>query len=369
MVAKIRNLSLVLTKQMKERKPIRIKFIGDVSFNHRYVALLESGQNPFEAVEPLLQDADLVVGNLECLAQGTAQNKHKIPRIYTSARALRALQHLNLKLVSLATNHVYDNLRDGFTNTLAQLDAMNVAHLGAALHQEEAAQPFIFEKDGCRIGFLNYVHQDTNPKLPAQASVHPNMYHLPTILAAIGALKTSVDKVVLLLHWGGKCDYGYFPHRQQIDHAKQMVDAGAHAIIGHHSHTFQTHMVYKGAPIYFSLGNFCFDDIVMDQHVFPVRESGRKGGVLALAFYPTRTTHQVLPFRQHNLRLQPDATLHAEFKRWQRLFTLVRNLPGAYAFYYYFLKRWEPVHFHAQQHNIPVWRVAFQKVKRIFGRA
>ena len=352
---------------MQAKKPIRIKFIGDVSFNDRYLPLLESGENPFEAVLPLLQDADLIVGNLECLAEGAAQNEKKVPRIRTSARALEALKDLKLGLVSLATNHVYDNLEEGFQNTVQKLDEIEVSHLGASLNKEEASKPFVFEKNGTKIGFLNYVHEDTNPKMPVDAKVYANLYDLPKILADVKSLKSEVDKVVLLLHWGGKCDYGYLPHQEQVNHAKQMVDAGADAIIGHHTHTFQSHLIYKNAPIYFGLGNFCFDDIVMGANVFRIRESGRKSGVVELMFSESETNHSVSPFRLNGLIPTPESNLATEFEKWQSRFGLIRNIPGGYALYYYLLKRWEPVHFHAEQNNTTMTGVAVQKVKRIFG--
>jgi hypothetical protein len=353
---------------MAGTQPIRIRFIGDVSFNDRYIPLLESGENPFSAIAPLLQDADLVVGNLECLAEGTAQNEAKIPRIHTSVRALEALKHLHLGLVSLATNHVYDNLEQGFENTVRKLSDLGIAHVGASLNQQEAAKPYIFEKNGLKIGFLNYVHDDTNPKLPANANVHPNMYHLPKILADIRSLKAEADNVVVLLHWGGKCDYGYFPHEEQIEHAKQMVNAGANAIVGHHTHTFQAHLVHRNAPIYFSLGNACFDDIVMGKNVFRIRESGRKGGVLELEFFTDgKVGHQVHPFRLEGLTPTPDVSLKAQLAKWQRRFNLMRNLPGGYSVYYYLLMRWEPVHFHAQQHNMTMFGVAIRKLRRSVG--
>lgn len=346
---------------------MRIRFVGDISFNNRYIDSLESGAEPFKQIAPVLQDADLAVGNLECLTEGSAENETKVPRIRTSVKALNALKNLHLGLVSLATNHVYDNLEEGFHNTVKKLDELGIAHLGASLEANNAVKPFVFEKNGLKIGFLNYVHEDTNPKMPAEGKVYPNMYDLPEILDDIRSLKSEVDKVVLLLHWGGKCDYGYFPHKEQIDHAKQMVDAGADAIIGHHTHTFQSHLVYKNAPIYFSLGNFCFDDIVNGKNVWPIRKSGRKSGVLELKFSNDKTEHRVFPFRLDGLEVKPDDLLKSEFAKWQRRFNLIRNLPGGYSLYYYLLKRWEPVHFHAEQQNMTMVEVAVQKVKRVLG--
>lgn len=352
---------------MASRPPIRIKFIGDVSFNNNYIPLLESGGKPFEAMKSVLKDADLVVGNLECLAEGIAQNVKKVPRIHTSVKALEALKDLNLGLVSLATNHVYDNLEEGFQNTINKLDELEVNHLGASLMKETASMPFVFEKNGWKIGFLNYVHEDTNPKMPTDANVYPKMYDLPKILEDIRSLKATVDKVVLLLHWGGKCDYGYLPHQEQIEQAKRMIDAGASAIIGHHTHTFQSHLVYKNAPIYFSLGNFCFDDIVMGKSTFRVRGSGRKSGVLELVFTEDGVADSILPFRINGLNVEPDPTLKSDFEKWNRRFWLARSIPIVYSFYYYLLQRWEPVHFHAELNNTSMAGVAFSKVKRIFG--
>lgn len=352
---------------MAARKPIRIRFVGDISFNDRYIELLESGARPFEAISPVLKDADLAVGNLECLAEGRAENEKKVPRIKTSTKALDALKDLNLGLVSLATNHVYDNLKKGFENSIQKLNELGISYLGASTDKTEAALPYVFEKDSWKIGFLNYVHEDTNPKLPEGADVYPNMFWMHQIIEDIMRLKEEVDKVVVFLHWGGKCDYGYFPHHEQIGHAKQMIDAGADAIIGHHTHTFQSNMVYKNAPIYFSLGNFCFDDIVNGKSVWPIRESGRKSGVVELEFSDEKTKHRVFPFRLDGLEVKPDDALKSEFAKWQRRFNLIRNIPGGYAFYYYLLKRWEPVHFHAEQQNTTMTGVAIQKVKRVFG--
>ncbi len=352
---------------MAARKPVRIRFVGDISFNGRYINLLESGDNPFDAISPVLKDADLAVGNLECLAEGSAENEKKVPRIKTSVQTFNALNDLNLGLVTLATNHVYDNQKEGFENSIQKLNELNISYLGASTDKTEAGLPFIFEKDSWKIGFLNYVHEDTNPKLPEGADVYPNIFWMHKIIEDIMQLKEEVDKVVVLLHWGGKCDYGYFPHQEQIGQAKEMIDAGADAIVGHHTHTFQSHMVYKGVPIYFSLGNFCFDDIVNGNSIWPIRESGRKSGVLELEFSDKKTKHNVFPFRLDGLEVKPDDSLKLQFVKWQRRFNLIRNLPGGYLLYCYWLKRWEPVQFHAEQQNTTIMGIAVRKVKRIFG--
>ena len=41
-------------------------------------------------------------------------------------------------------------------------------------------------------------------------------------------------------------------------------------IIGGHSHTVQPFEIYKGKHIFYSLGNFCFDDIVHENETFQI---------------------------------------------------------------------------------------------------
>jgi poly-gamma-glutamate synthesis protein (capsule biosynthesis protein) len=38
------------------------------------------------------------------------------------------------------------------------------------------------------------------------------------------------------------------------------ADAGASAIVNHHQHCFSGYEVYNGIPVFYGLGNFCFDN-------------------------------------------------------------------------------------------------------------
>jgi poly-gamma-glutamate synthesis protein (capsule biosynthesis protein) len=41
---------------------------------------------------------------------------------------------------------------------------------------------------------------------------------------------------------------------------RYFVDIGASAVIAHHTHVISGYEVYRNAPIFYGLGNFCFDD-------------------------------------------------------------------------------------------------------------
>lgn len=351
-----------------DKKPdsIKIKFLGDVAFSDAFQTLIEEGADPFKAVKPTLHDADAVVGNLEVVAFGSGQNMNKRPRIGTSLTALNELKNLNLDLVTLATNHFYDNLKEGFENTTAKLDELGIRFTGSHIDQEKAKEPAVLEINGWKVGFVNFVHEDTHPSLPEDADVYTNFFKVEDVVQRIKALKPNVDRVVALMHWGGKTDYGYFPHDEQLPQAKAIVNAGADALIGCHTHSFQVSEQIDGKPVYYSLGNFCFADIHCDGGVYTIRNSGKKGGIVSLVFHQNgKVDHSVEPIANVDHQIVPAPELANEYKSWNRWFRVARIIPGGYSFYYWALRRIEPVYYHAQLNNTTVTRVAVNKLLKL----
>ena len=74
--------------------------------------------------------------------------------------------------------------------------------------------------------------------------------------ADIGALRDRVDRVVVTFHWG--VPYYREPSPENRDKARFAVDCGADAVIGHHPHIVQPFEIYRGCPIFYSVGNFAF---------------------------------------------------------------------------------------------------------------
>jgi poly-gamma-glutamate synthesis protein (capsule biosynthesis protein) len=51
------------------------------------------------------------------------------------------------------------------------------------------------------------------------------------------------------------------PNSEQVEFAHAAIDAGADMVIGHHPHVTQTVEKYKEKFIFYSLGNFIFDQM------------------------------------------------------------------------------------------------------------
>lgn len=243
---------------------LAVAFLGDVCLNDDYNNFWQEGLKPFTQIAELLSKADLVVGNLECLARGDQGTNPLKPYTLTAVpETLGYLKDIRLGLACLANNHIYDNLDSGFAKTLDILEAAGIAHTGASLEGRED-EPFIFCSGGLRIGILNYVTRDTNPKRPAGARVELNWLTLDKVEKDIRSLRNEVDQVVIFPHWGGRMEGSMYPEPALKDLAYKLVDLGADLIVGHHSHTLQPFEIYRGKHIYYSLGNFCFSDVYKD---------------------------------------------------------------------------------------------------------
>ena len=281
---------------MIDENSISLAFLGDISLNDDYNVLYDRGEKPFKQIGSFLAKSDLVVGNLECLAESKqGENILKKPRLKTKLETLNYLKDINLGLACVANNHFYDNLEEGFQDTVNFLEENSINHIGASITGNEG-DPYIFEKKGIKVAILNYVTKDTNPNLPNDAKVRPNWFYLKKVEEDIAKLKDKVDYIIVYPHWGGRMEGAKLPDRELIPIAHKIIDAGADIIIGHHSHTIQPYEIYKGKYIFYSLGNFCFSDLISDGRIsYLERKRGLKGAIVSVVF-TTQNYHYIQPF-------------------------------------------------------------------------
>jgi len=263
----------------------KITFLGDISLNDNYISYHKENINPFSNLEPLLLQPDYVVGNLECLVKGDkGENELKKPRLTTTLETLNYLKNINLSVACLAQNHIYDHLESGFIKTTQFLTDHHIQYLGASVHTKEYDHPVILDKNGIKVGLLNYVTKDTNPNPPENIDIYLNMFTIDKALNDIEKLKPLVNHLVLILHWGGRVEGGMYPDWHQPRLAHKLIDAGADIIIGHHSHTFQPFEIYKGKYIFYSLGNFCFSDYTFEGVFNPMPLQRRITSIVEVSF-------------------------------------------------------------------------------------
>lgn len=322
---------------------VTISFIGDIGLNDDYIDLHQKNLHPFEALKPHLSGTDLLAGNLECFAKGDqGENTLKRPRIGTTPETLQFLKEINLGIASLATNHVYDYLEDGYQKTLRFLQNNDILYLGSGMQKKEASMPCIFNRNGISFCFLNYVTPDTHPSLPADSKVFLNEFQPDKCLEDLRNYK-GYNFRIILMHWGGNFEGGLFPDFDQTALARKLIDHGADLIIGHHSHTLQPYERYKGKYIFYSLGNFCFSDIHFEGKIRKMSSLRERESVMVKAvFKREKYSITLIPFRNENLMLKIRNYVLFKLTLRNALFQLLK-IRSAWNLYRFYFKKIRPL--------------------------
>jgi poly-gamma-glutamate synthesis protein (capsule biosynthesis protein) len=96
------------------------------------------------------------------------------------------------------------------------------------------------------------------PGTPPRIRSFAHREDLQALVAAIHAAQNSADVVLVSLHWGIHMIYATLAdYQREVAHA--CIDAGAHAILGQHPHLLKGVEIYRGRPIFYSLGNFAIE--------------------------------------------------------------------------------------------------------------
>ena len=107
--------------------------------------------------------------------------------------------------------------------------------------------------------------------------------------------KAEPDKfLIAFMHWG--IEYKTNNSKAQQDLAHKMVEAGADLIIGSHPHVVQNIELYKNKLIFYSLGNFIFDQYFS--------KNVQQGLAVGLEIYKDKLVYAIYPIQ--SVKSQPN---------------------------------------------------------------
>jgi poly-gamma-glutamate synthesis protein (capsule biosynthesis protein) len=219
---------------------------------------------PWAHVDPILDQADLVVANLECVISRLGEPwPTKLIHLRTPLAAADSLAVAGVDVVSVANNHALDFGAEAFTDALGRLDNHGVTYAGGGPDAAAAHAPLVLERSGLRIAFLGYVlpfssrttfntrEWEAGTNRPGLAIGTPD-----AVRAGVTAARQIADVVIVMMHGG--LEYRSRPIDKQKAFAAAALDAGANLVLGHHPHVLQGYLRRDGALVAFSLGNFVF---------------------------------------------------------------------------------------------------------------
>jgi poly-gamma-glutamate synthesis protein (capsule biosynthesis protein) len=241
-----------------QSQDIKLTFVGDIMLDGLPGKYIKAGKDPFLSFASLFKQSDKTIGNLECVVGTTGKAENK-PFVFMANPRVLPLIKKYFSAVSLANNHTGDYGPQAFSKMIDLLDKSGIAYFGGGKEIRSAHKPIIFDVKGKRIAVLGY-----NIFLPRSFEAlddRPgNAWGEPDyIVADIKKAKDfyGADIVITYPHWGWEEDKIASARQQFLAHL--MIDSGADAVVGGHPHVTQNIEMYKGKPIFYSLGNFVFD--------------------------------------------------------------------------------------------------------------
>jgi hypothetical protein len=180
-------------------------------------------------------------------------------RLYNDQTVLAYLQRNNVRVVSLANNHIVDIDRSPHF-TIRMLREHGILSCGAGDSLEEASRPVLLEDAEGDIVFLSFGWDIIGCRIASADKAGVNPLCLDAVLVGIEkAQKAFREKpIVLLMHWDYELELYPQPMHRQI--AYLAIDHGASAVVGCHSHCVQGIELYKDSPIVYGLGNWFFPE-------------------------------------------------------------------------------------------------------------
>lgn len=255
----------------RANEPVAILFTGDIMLG-RYIETLmgrKGGDFPFTFMPEIIekgqtelgiQKFDLVVGNLE--GPITEYGKNSLTSLIFNFKPATAnlLKKVGFTTLNLANNHTLNQHENGLSDTRKYLTDAGLTSFG---HPSTPASEF---------SFVKYQFKDVSVGLLGLDNVDFKL-DIEQTNDIIKSLDSQVDFLVIGVHWG--VEYKQVASDYIVNMSHGFVDNGADFIWGHHPHVIQNSEVYNGAPIYYSLGNFVFD-----QYFSPLTQEGLIVGLL-----------------------------------------------------------------------------------------
>ena len=285
-----------------------IRFVGDIMLGRSVESLmLKHGSGyPFENVAAELRDPDLAIGNFE----GVVSPAHEHARPFTFSFSIRneyltKLRDVGFDVLSLANNHSDDYGSAALSHTRKLCRALGITCAGTPDRLGSTSVAFN-ELGDVTVGFI-FIH--ATERFPRAEELDPLLHQL----------SENSDVQVAYLHWG--TEYEFTHNRSQEHFARTLIDGGVDAVIGHHPHVVQDVSLYKGKPIFYSLGNFVFDQYFDDDV--------RTGLSVLMTIDSSTISYELTPISSLREKSRPDAASASDRQELlERILMDIEHEPG-----------------------------------------
>ena len=272
---------------------MKILVAGDFCPQNRVSEMFEKGDydSVLGEVKDIISEADYSIVNFECpVCKGGEKPIPKCgPNLKCTEKDVDALKWAGFDCVTLANNHFLDYGKDGVENTMEVCSRYEIDTVGGGKNLQEASKILYKEINGETLAIINCCEHEFSIATESTAGSNPlnpiQQYY------AIRKARKNADFVLVIVHGGH--EHYQLPSVRMQETYRFFVDAGADAVVNHHQHCYSGYEVYNGKPIFYGLGNFCFDSPQL-----ATKEEWYYGYMVAILFEERKIKFKILPYIQ-----------------------------------------------------------------------
>lgn len=227
----------------------KMAFVGDI-FLHK-----ENTINIDPEITQYLNECNIRSCNIEAPLEckGTKPINKAGPNLHQSPIVVQEIERNRFNLVTLANNHITDYGQKALESTI---ETLHIPYIGVGKNLEQANQPYFTRIGKLKVGFLAFGEGEFGAIIDEDDAGFAWINH-PRSNELISKTKTECEILIVQIHAG--IELIDLPLPEWRKRYKEIIDQGADAIIATHPHVPQGWEIYKGCPIFYSLGNFFFD--------------------------------------------------------------------------------------------------------------
>lgn len=275
---------------------MKILIAGDFCPRQRVVGLIDSQKYDtlFGGVKQLTESADYSIVNLECpvvFSSSAEPILKKGPNLRGKTSMLEAVKWAGFNCVTLANNHFRDFGDEGVRDTIQTLDENKIDHVGGGMNAVEASRILYKEIGGKKLAVINCCEHEFS--IATEKGAGCNAINPIQQYYAIKEAKAKGNIILVIVHGGHELYQLPSPRMQET--YRFFIDAGADAVINHHQHCYSGYEIYNGKPIFYGLGNFCFD------RQYTEKNNWNEGYMVELSFHESIIEGQSSPSISFNV--------------------------------------------------------------------
>lgn len=267
---------------------MKILITGDFVPRNRIAHQIEAGDySCLEEIKPIIQTADYAIVNFESpvVLQEAKPIEKTGPNLCCTEQAVDCISQAGFKCVTLANNHFRDYGQWGVEDTINTCKKYNIDYVGGGKDLEEASAILYKTINSEKIAIINVCENEwsiATKKYGGSCGMD-----IVDICHRIQLAKAKTDYVLTIIHGGIELYNLPTPEMKKL--YRFLIEMGADAVVNHHQHCYSGYEIHQGKPIFYGLGNLCFDAVGQ-------KDIWNTGFMLSLDI--TNNQFEIIPYKQ-----------------------------------------------------------------------